>query len=49
MRRLARYLAAVEVDVAAVGLVEAGHGVEEARLARAVRADERGDLAGLHL
>ena len=36
---------AVEADVAAVGALETRHDVEQRRLARAVRADERGDRA----
>ena len=49
MARLAEDGAALEQDVAVVGHVEARQAVEERGLARAVGADQAGDLAGRHV
>ncbi len=47
LRRIAGHVAAVEADVAGIGLQRAGDQVEERRLAGAVRADDAERRAGL--
>jgi hypothetical protein len=47
-RRHARDVATLEADLPGCGAVEAGNGVEQRGLARAIGADDRGDGPGLH-
>ena len=42
-----RNRAAVEADIALIGLVDAGEYLDQRRLARAVLADEGGDFAAM--
>ena len=47
LRRVDRDVGAVEQEAAGVGAVDAGETLHERRLAGAVVADQRGDLAGV--